>query len=422
MKIPHNDKPRLVIIGGGFAGLHLARHLKKADLQIVLLDRQNFHTFQPLLYQVASAMLEPDSVASSFRKIFQRRKNLHFRMVEVDGIDPETKTVHTSGGLLDYDILVLATGAYTNFYGMEDIAAHGFSMKNVTEAVAIRQKILKNFEKALMLDDRQEQERLMNIIIVGGGATGVEIAGALAELKNYILPHDYPELDIQRMHISMIEATDRLLAGMSDEAHRLARRTLDDFGVDLYFNSRVVSYDGETATLNDGRTIASSLLIWVAGIACILPAGLDKVRIIANGRIKVDAFNRVEGYDDIYAIGDVACMPSDQWPAGHPMLAPVAIQQAKALAGNLIAPENGKKPFSYKNPGVMATIGRNHAVVERGNFSFDGFAAWVTWLFVHLMTLVGFRHKVIAFLNWAWNYFTYDRAMRLIIPWFERKK
>jgi len=419
INIPDADKPRLVIVGGGFAGIHLAKRLHKADLQIVMLDRNNFHAFQPLLYQVATAMLEPEAVASSFRKIFRQQKNFYFRMVSVSRIDPENKIVKTDAGCLSYDFLVVATGARTNFYGMRDIAEHSFSMKNVPEAITIRQRIFGNFEKALMTEDLDERDALMNIMIVGGGPTGIEIAGALGELKKFILPYDYRELNLSKMRIYLVEAADRLLVGMSEKASRLARKGLEKFSVTLLLNTKITAYDGKTAMTSDGKKIRTRLLIWVGGVSANIPQGLDRIETVSGGRIRVDAFNKIAGYDDVYAIGDVAAVATEDTP-GHPMLAPVAIQQARNLADNIslrIGKKKGRqKPFIYKDRGIMATIGRNRAIVETAKFSFDGLPAWLTWLFVHLMTLVGYRNKVIAFINWAWNYLSYDRGMRLIIP------
>lgn len=418
--IPRENRSRLVIIGGGFAGLHLARHLRKADLQIVMLDRNNFHTFQPLLYQVATAMLEPASMASSFRKIFKHQQNFHFRLVEVERIDPQGRMVFTRAGCIAYDYLVIATGARTNFYNMEEIGTYGCAMKNIPQAIAIRQRIFTNLEQALMTADPAERQRLMNIIIVGGGATGVEIAGAIGELKKFILPYDYSELDVQKMEIFLVEAADRLLGGMSDKAAQRARRDLEEkFSVTIRFNTAIKSYNGKTAITTDGEQLHSSLLIWVAGVTGSFPAGLDNADIV-GGRIRTDRHHRVAGHERIYAVGDAAAVITEETPEGHPMLAPVAIQQARNLADNIIAllekQEKPLSPFIYKNRGIMATIGRNRGIVESAAFSYGGFPAWLTWLFVHLLTLIGFRNKIIAFINWAWNYISYDRGIRLIIP------
>ena len=426
VSIAQEDKPRLVIIGGGFAGLYLAKSLWKADVQIVMLDKNNFHTFQPLLYQVATAMLEPDSVASSFRKIFQNQRNFHFRMVEVERIDPDNKLVKTNAGYLAYDYLIIATGARTNFYGMQDITEHAFTMKDVSEAIAIRQRIFKNFEKALLTKDESEREALMNIILVGGGPTGIEVAGAIGELKRFILPYDYRELDLSRMRIYLIEASDRLLSGMSLKASRLARQALEKFSVTMWLNTTITSYDGMTATTSDGKTLHSRMLIWVAGVTGNIPDGIENPESISGGRLKVDCYNKVTGYEEIYAIGDVSAIITKESLKGHPMLAPVAIQQAKNLAENLVritTKVGGKpQPFLFKSHGIMATIGRNQAIVEWRGFSFGGFVAWLTWVFVHVMTLVGFRNKIVAFINWAWNYISFDRSIRLIIPSFRDTK
>ncbi|MDA8159795.1 MAG: NAD(P)/FAD-dependent oxidoreductase [Desulfobacteraceae bacterium] len=417
--IPVAPTRRLVIVGGGFAGLYLAKKLGSANLQIVLLDRNNFHTFQPLLYQVATAMLEPESVANAFRNIFQGQKNFHFRMVDVLRIDPGSKGVVTSAGRLGYDYLVIATGAATNFFGMQDMAKHAFVMKEISQSIAIRQQIFRNLEKALMTAEPTERERLMNIVIVGGGPTGIELAGAIGELKKFILPEDYPELDFRGMRITLVEATDRLLNGMSERASRMAHEALAAFDVTFRFNTRITGYDGQTATTAGGEALPTELLIWVAGVSGAPPLGLDRARIAAGGRITVDCFNLVPEYENIFAIGDVAAMITPTTPHGHPMLAPVAIQQAENLARNLAAlnldPAVTLTPFGYKNHGLMATIGRNRAIVERKRLSFGGLPAWLAWLFVHLMSIVGFRNKLVALTNWAWNYLSYDRGMRLII-------
>lgn len=420
INVPAVEKPRVVIIGGGFAGLYLARYLKKTNLQIVLLDKNNFHTFQPLLYQVATAMLEPEAIASAFRKIFKQQTNFHFRKVGVRRIDPANKIVTTDAGCLSYDILVIATGVRTNFYGMKDIAEHAFTMKTVSDAIAIRQRIFDNFEKALMTEDDIERDSLMNIAIVGGGPTGIEIAGAIGELKKFILPYDYRELDLHKMHIYLIEATDRLLTGMSDKASRLAQIGVENFPVSVMLNTKITAYDGKTAMTSDGKKLYTQMLIWVAGMTADLPMGLERVETVSAGRIKVDRYNKIAGYKDIYAIGDVAAVITEKTPRGHPMLAPVAIQQARNLADNISLWFEGKeetlKPFEYKDKGIMATIGRNKAIVEAPKFTFGGLPAWLAWLFVHLMTLVGFRNKVIAIIDWAWNYLSYERGVRLIIP------
>lgn len=423
--IPAATTRRLVIVGGGFAGLYLAKKLRRADLQIVLLDRNNFHTFQPLLYQVASAVLEPESVANSFRNIFQRQKNFHFRMVDVLGVDPARKIVNTSAGCLGYDYLVLATGAATNFFGMNEIAGHALVMKEISQAIAIRHRIFRNLEKALMTSDPAERQRLMNIVIVGGGPTGIELAGAIGELKRFVLPADYPELDFRAMRISLVEASDRLLNGMTERASRLAQEALEAFAVSFLFNTRIVDYDGKNARTANGDNLPTELLIWVAGVIGTPPPGVDEARNADSGRLTVDRFNRVPEYEDVFAIGDVAAILTKETPRGHPMLAPVAIQQAANLARNLAAcdrdPAATLTPFVYKNHGLMATIGRNRAIVERNKLSFGGLPAWLAWLFVHLMSIVGFRNKLVALINWAWNYLSYDRGLRLIIP-FPRKQ
>lgn len=421
LNLPAGEGRRLVILGGGFAGLHLARALRGADLQVVLLDRHNFHTFQPLLYQVATAMLEADAVANSFRKIFRHQGNLHFRMVEVSRIDPERKVVETDAGPLSYDYLAVATGARTNFFGHPELAARAFAMKDLSQAIAIRQQLFKNLELAMLSGTAAEREGLLNVIIVGGGPTGIEIAGALGELKKFILAGDYPELDLGEMHIYLVEATGRLLNGMSPKASRAARQALEKLAVTVLVNSQITAYDGQVALTATGGRLPARLLIWVAGVCGNIPPGLDEPSGIVAGRLRVDRYQRLAGRAEIFALGDVAIMVSPETPKGHPLLAPVAIQQARHLAKNLRRltqpPGRPLQPFTYRDRGIMATIGRNQAIVELpGHFAFAGWPAWLTWLFVHLLTLVGFRNKLIALLSWGWNYLSYDRGIRLIIP------
>lgn len=421
VNIPTTSNPRVLIVGGGFAGIELAKGLRHAEVQVVLIDKNNYHSFQPLLYQVATAALEPDSIAYPFREIFKRQKNFHFRMAEVLEVRTQDNCVETSIGEIPYDYLVLAVGAKTNYFNMEDFKQHAMSMKSIPESLALRTQILENFEKALLVTNPEDRQALMNIVIVGGGSTGVEMAGALGELRKIILPHDYPELDFTLMQIHIIDKEDRLLKTMSEGASRSAERFLKKFELNLWLNTSVANYDGRTLTLSNGKKIISNTVIWSAGVTGALIEGL-KPESIAGGRIKVDEFNRVAGYDNIFAVGDVAGMISAKYPRGHPMLAPVAIQQAKNLAQNI--PLHLKKeklrPFAYRDLGVMATVGRNNAVVDLPFVRFQGVLAWFTWVFVHLLTLVGFRNKLVALVNWVWNYFSYDRGLRLIIQPYKK--
>ena len=424
VNIPVVNKPRVVIVGGGFAGMELAKGLKNAEVQIVLIDKNNYHTFQPLLYQVATAALEPDSIAYPFREIFKNQRNFIFRMAEVLRIKPEGNCIETSIGDINYEYLVMAIGTKTAYFGLEDFQKTAVPMKSVPQAMALRTTILENFEKALLTTDLQERESLMNIVVVGGGPTGVEMAGALGELKRHVLPHDYPELDFKRMQIHIVDMEDRLLKAMSPEASASAEKFLKKFDVNMWLKTKVVAYDGKTLALSNGKTLLSDTVIWAAGVTAAAIPGLKTQASTFNNRIKTDQFNKAEGYDNIFAVGDAAAVISKEYPKGHPMLAPVAIQQARLLAKNLQRLMNKKplKPFVYRDLGVMATVGRNNAVVDFNFVKFQGILGWFVWLFVHLMALVGFRNKVVAFVNWAWNYFSYDRGLRLILRPFDKTK
>ncbi len=416
VNVPVSNLPRLVIIGGGFAGLTLARKLKRADLQIVLLDKNNYHTFQPLLYQVATAGLEPDSIAYPLRKILRRQKNLIFRMAEVTTVHPDSQEIETSIGRLRYDYLVIATGSRTNYFGNAQLGEKVMPLKSIQDAFNLRNFVLARFEKALLTNDIDEREALISFVIVGGGPTGVETAGALAELKRHILPIDYPELDLRRMQIHVIEAAPRLLSAMSEPAGEHADKFLKELGVTVWLNAPVKGYDGVKVELGNGKTIRSDTVIWTAGVLGAPIAGLSPDSLTHNQRVKVDNFNRVRGYENIFVIGDLACLPTESYENGHPMVAQVAMQQGRRLAENLMRLQRGKElqPFIYNNLGDLATVGRNRAVADFAHFKAQGFLAWVLWIFIHLMNLVGFRNKLIVLINWIWNYITYDRSIRLI--------
>ena len=422
MNIPESNHPRIVIIGGGFGGLMVAKSLKNKPFQVVILDRHNYHTFQPLLYQVATAGLEPDSIAHPLRTVFTGYKNVFFRMAEVQGILTDKKEVETSIGSIQYDHLVIATGSKTNFFGLESIKQLSMPMKTIPEALNLRSLMLQNFEAALLTDDLKKREELMNYVIVGAGPTGVELAGALAELKRHVLPHDYPDLDIRRMSIHLVEAADRVLASMSDVSSKKALHYLERLGVQVWTNTFVKDYDGSTVVTNN-KPLPGSTLIWAAGVTGALPGGLTSEQVI-GGRIAVDEFNKVHGTDDIYAIGDVAVMQSEVNPKGHPMLAQVAMQQGTLLGKNLMRAFSDKKlvPFVYKDLGSMATVGRNLAVVDLPRMKIQGFFGWAIWMGVHLVSIVCFRNKVNTLCNWIWNYLNYDRGVRLIIRPYEPKK
>jgi len=417
IKVPPAEKPRIVIIGGGFAGIELVKTLPRSNYQVVLLDKHNYHTFQPLLYQVATAGLEPDSIAGPLRRLIKNKEDFFFRMGEVVGIEPGSNTIKTTIGDLQYDYLVIAAGSSTNFFGKDDFEENAFSLKEVPNALDLRSQILQNFEKAVMSNDDAEQESLMNFVVVGGGPTGVELSGALGELKQHVLPKDYPDLNFQKMKIHLVEGLERLLPMMSETAGKKAYKYLQNFEVNIHLEKMVESYDGKEAILSDGTVLKSQTLIWAAGVKGNVIEGIPE-NSQNKGRIIVDRFNKIDGYENIFAIGDVAFMKTEKFEEGLPMLAPVAIQQGKHLSKNFkrLADERSMIPFEYTDKGTMATIGRNRAVVDLGpGYSFGGLFAWIIWMFVHLVSIIGFRNKLIVFSNWVWNYFTYDRSTRLII-------
>ncbi|MGB3182528.1 MAG: NAD(P)/FAD-dependent oxidoreductase [Cyclobacteriaceae bacterium] len=424
IRIPKSNKPRVVIIGGGFAGIQLSRNLKNKGVQVVMLDRHNYHTFQPLLYQVATAGLEPDSIAGPLRKVIENYEDFYFRLAKVENIDGDNNKLTTSIGDIHYDYLVIANGSKTNYFGNEKKFEKAFPLKQVPQALDLRSHILQNFEQALITEDDAYREELTTFVIVGGGPTGVELAGALGELKKHVLPHDYPELNLDKMKIYLVEGLDRLLMGMSDESGERALEYLKNFDVEVLLNKMVDSYDGQIVRFKGGDTINAKTVVWGAGVQGNIIPGL-KEDSIEKSRILVDTANRVQGYDSVFAIGDIALMKSEEWPKGHPMLAPVAIQQGKHLADNIkrLITQKEPKPFTYKDKGSMATVGRNKAVADLpGKTHLGGFIAWLIWMFIHLISIIGFRNKLIVFSNWVWNYFTYDRGTRLIIrPYVQGK-
>ena len=416
--IKRNEQRRVVVVGGGLGGLKLVSSLRDTDFQVVLVDKNNYNQFPPLIYQVASAGLEPSNISFPFRRLFQGWKNFFFRMAEVQHIDTEEKAIKTSIGTIHYDDLVLAAGATTNFFGNKNIEASALPMKSVSESMRLRNTILQNLERAETEDNEARKQALMNIAIVGGGPSGVEIAGVLAEMKQTILPRDYPDLDTSCMHIYLINATPRLLGAMSERSSREAEKALKELGVEVMTNCMVTDYVNKELVLKDGQRISAETVIWVSGIKANNIDGIPAESIGHAGRILVDRFNRVKGLKDVYAIGDQCIVEGDEaYPYGHPQLAQVAIQQAKTLAKNLIRQEKGEteQPFSYHNLGTMATIGRKKAVVEIGKLKFGGFFAWLLWLIVHLRSILGVKNKTIVFLNWMWRYMNYKQSLRLIL-------
>lgn len=416
--IPQKENlKRVVIIGGGFAGLKLARQLNKKIFQVILIDRFNYHQFQPLLYQVATAGLEPSSVVFPFRKVFQRTPSFHFRLCNATRVVSEKNILETDIGYIEYDYLVIATGCDTNFFGNGALKDNTLTLKSIPEALDIRNHILSSFEHALNTKDDDEVESLLIFVIVGGGPTGVELAGALSEIKKYVLPKDYPELDNSRMKVKIIDAAPRLLGAMSEKSSANALRFMKKLSVDVILNCTVNGYDGKIVELSNGTKIRSSNVFWVAGITANSLSGLPPESHTRGARIGVDSFNRINDFGNIYAIGDTCLMTEEDYPKGHPQVAQVAIQQARLLAGNLERLNKGRQPkaFHYKDRGSMATVGRNLAVADIYSLHLGGLPAWLIWLFVHLMAIVGAKNRLFIFLNWMWSYITFDQSLRLLI-------
>ena len=420
INIQRNQKKRVVIVGGGLGGLRLAEDLYGSGMQVVLIDKNNFHQFPPLIYQIASAGIDPSSISFPFRQIFRKRKDFYFRMAEARMVDTEKKILQTSIGKIDYDYLVLAAGATTNFFGNKNIEEWAIPMKTVPEAMGLRNALLSNFERALTCATEEERQELLNVVIVGGGATGVEIAGALAEMRRYVIPYDYPDMDSSLMHIYLIEAGDRLLAGLSQESSQKAYEFLKSMGVDIQFGKMVTDYRDHKVIMKDGTEIPTRTFLWVSGIRANAMPGIDESHMGRGFRFKVDEFNRIPGVEDVFVIGDQCLQTSDAaYPNGHPQVAQVAIQQAKNLAKNLKlivkgADSSALTAFHYNNLGSMATIGRNKAVVEIGKFRSQGFFAWVLWLVVHLRSILGVKNKMMVLLNWLWKYVSYNDSIRMI--------
>lgn len=425
LKIPSTGQKRVVVIGGGFGGIEIAKTLKNQDIQVVMLDKHNYHCFQPLLYQVATGGLEPGSIAYPLRKFMQEIPNGIFRLAEVRTIDAATQKIHTDIGDLHYDYLVIATGSTTNFFKFpKEVSGKMMQMKDIPQALNLRSFILENFEEALLTYDDAKKEELINISIVGGGPTGVELAGALGEMRKNILPKDYPEIDFTKMQIHLFESGDRLLGAMHPENSAKVLKYVKDFGVNVWLNTMVTDFNGDELTIADGKKIKCETVIWTAGVKGNPVDGLTTENIVSGNRILVNEFCQLKNYANIYAIGDVASMIKEDLPRGHPMVAPVAIQQGDLVAKNIIAQLAGKpqKSFDYFDKGSMATVGRNKAVMEAKGIKMGGFIAWLAWLFVHVMSLVGFRNKITVTLGWLYNYFTYDRTLRLIIRPFKNKE
>ncbi|MCY1478362.1 NADH dehydrogenase [compost metagenome] len=424
MNIPQSNLPRIVILGGGFAGIALAKKLKNKPVQVVLLDKHNYHTFQPLLYQVATGGLEAGSIAYPIRKVVHEYKNFYFRLCHVNEINTKSNKVIADIGELQYDYLVIATGSKTNYFGNKEIERNSIAMKTIPQSLNIRSLILENFEQALLTDDVNERNALINFVLVGGGPTGVELAGALAEMKNAILQKDYPDLDISKMQINLIQSGDRILNTMSEKSSEAAEKYLKKLGVNVLKNMRVTSYDGRTISTNTGVSFETATLIWTAGVQGAIVNGLPASSLVEKvERIKVNEYNQVAGYSTIFAVGDIAMMASEEYPQGHPMMAQPALQQGKLLGENIIRliQKEEMKPFNYNDKGSMATIGRNKAVVDLPHYHFHGVFAWFVWMFVHLFSLIGFKNKAVVFMNWLYNYIRFDREGRLIVRPYKKK-
>lgn len=425
MEIPLKyDKKRVVIVGAGFAGLTLAKKLSSKFFQVVLIDKNNYHQFQPLFYQVATSGLEPSSISFPLRKIFQCNKNVYIRMAAVTAISSENNTIQTNIGDIEYDYLVLAQGAEPNYFNNRQLQENAYSMKSVSEALLLRNTLLQNYENALTVTDEKQRDAYLNVVIVGGGPTGVELAGAIAEMKKKILPKDYFELNFGSMHIHLLEGASMLLNGMSQDAGITAIKYLNQLGVNVQTNTLVKEYDGLTVQLSNGKSLECRCLIWAAGVKGTFIPGLSAGASGTNNRILVDRYNQVLNQKGIYAIGDIAQMTTGKWPKGHPQMAQVAIQQARHLANNLLHLTTGRnpRPFIYVNKGIMATVGRNLALVEVGKMKLKGFVAWLVWMMIHLMAIIGVKNRLFVLINWIWQYVTYDQSLRLIIKPVSKNK
>lgn len=425
MNIPDSDLPRVVIIGGGFAGISLAKKLFNKNIQLVMLDKRNYHTFQPLLYQVSSSGLAPDSIAYPLRKLLKKSNNSYFRLAEVNQINPEKQLVHTNIGDLSYDYLVIATGSKTNFLGNENVERNAVWMKTVPQALNLRSLILENFEQATITPDEEKRKALMNFVVAGAGPTGVELSGALAELKNHIISKDYKDLNKDEIEVHLLEGEDRVLPTMSKKSSKDAQKYLEDLGVNVHTSTFVEDYSNNVVQTNTGKDFHTETFIWSAGVTGSPVGGFKAEAFVEKtNRYRVNVYNQVEGFDNVFAIGDIALMQVEDYPNGHPMVAQPAIQQGNNLAKNILRLLDNQemKPFTYFDKGTMATIGRNKAVVEIGKLRFGGFFAWYIWMFVHLWFLIGFKNRLVTFFSWVYNYINYERATRLIVRPFKNKK
>ncbi len=422
--LPTSKFPRVVIIGGGFAGLSLTENLKNKNVQVVLIDKNNFHQFQPLLYQVATSGLEPDSIAFPYRKQISGYKNVVFRMAEVEEIDTKNQKIQTNKGSIVYDFLVIATGTTTNFFGNKKIEENSLGMKTISDSLNIRHQMLQNLEQATIICDEKEREALINFVIVGGGPAGVEMAGALAEFRKYVLPKDYPEYPSSSMKIYLVEGSGNLISAMSNKASSKTLQYLKELKVEVLLNEIVVDYDGTIATTKTGKKLLANNMIWTAGVKGQTPKGIDEKHFVRGHRLKTNEYLQVEGLENVFALGDIAAIITDKTPNGHPQVAQPAIQEGKVLAINILNKINNRKlkPFHYKDKGSLATVGKRRAVADLGRLKFGGYFAWLLWSFVHLMSISGFRNKLLVGINWVMSYLTYEKSNRLIIRPFKKDK
>jgi NADH dehydrogenase len=417
----NKSKPNVVIIGAGFGGLQAAQALAKAPVNVTLLDKRNYHLFQPLLYQVATAAVQPGDIAYPIRTVLRGQSNVNFRMTRATGVDVQSKEVITRDGNIPYDYLVVAVGGSTNFFGLESVAKNGFGLKDIEDAIGLRNQILTTVERAMHEKDTDLRRAMLTFVVVGGGPTGVESAGALSELVRLILAKDFPELNTKEVRIILLEASNYLLVAMPEKLREVTAKTLWDKQVDVRFGAKVIDYNGEKVTLGSGEVIPAKTLIWAAGVQAASFVTDTGLKLGSMRRIVVSSTLQVQEHPEIFAIGDAAHFEQDGRPL--PMIAPVANQQATIAAENIRRLVTGQelKEFKYKDPGVLATIGRNAAVAKMGSWELDGFVAWVLWLFVHVIRLVGFRNRIMVLLNWAWEYFFYERGVRVIMPNVEKQ-
>lgn len=415
--------PRVIVIGGGFGGVEVARKLKDKELEVVMIDRNNFHTFQPLMYQVATGTLAEDSISFPLRKMFKSQSNFRFRLAEVLRIDNDKKEVHTSIGTYDYDYLVIATGATSNFFGNQEVEKYSLPMKSIKEALNIRSYVLQNLEEAILRKNMADREAYLNFVVVGGGPTGVELSGAIAEIQLHMLKKDYPELTEHEMNVYLVEGTGKILGALSEKSSRDATRYLKELGIKVMTDTQVTGYDGNTITFNNGESIPTKTVIWGAGVKGQFPEGIHADYIERGNRIRTNGQCQVEGMNDVYAIGDVSAMITEETPRGLPGVAPAAQQQGKYVAEhimNILSNKSNTEDFKYFDKGSMATVGRNRAVVDMGSLHMKGFIAWMTWMFVHLVSIFGFRNKVVTFVNWSVKFLTKNSGIRLIVNRYNR--